>query len=343
MIEVDGSYGEGGGQILRTAVALSAIIGEDVRIKNIRRNRPQEGLKPQHLTSIETAAILCNADITGVFPGSTEIHFSPSEIIGVNEKISIGTAGSIPLLMQAIMPIAACAKENTKLVISGGTDVAWSPSIDYLRKITLKALKEMGYQANIELIERGYYPKGGGIAEIEIIPSKLKEFHYIPNDQNIKNGKNRICGISHCSRLPEHVAKRQAESAIQILEKNGKGADVDIVKDDFLSTGSGITLWTGHSGSVNIGKKGLPAEKVGEYAANDILDELFSGASVDVHLADQLIPYMGLTGGGSFTVKEVSKHCLTNIHITEQMLDVRFSVDYGKDKRKKGPVKIAVE
>jgi RNA 3'-terminal phosphate cyclase (ATP) len=339
MIEIDGSHGEGGGQILRTAIALSAIIGEDIHVANIRRNRPKEGLKPQHLISIETAAMLCDADVKGVFPGSTDIYFSPSEIRGIDDTISIGTAGSIPLLMQTIMPIASFAKEKTKLLISGGTDVAWSPSIDYIKEVTLKALKMMGYRADITLIERGYYPKGGGIAEIEIDPSKLRGFHTGPDDQ-IED--KIIHGISHCSRLPEHVAKRQAESAIKILEEIGKEADINVVSDDFRSTGSGITLWSGLSGSVSIGKRGFPAEKVGEYAAKEILDNLLSGTEVDTHLADQLIPYMGLAGEGSFTVREVSKHCLTNMHITEKILDVRFRVNYNNSS-KKGPAEITVE
>jgi RNA 3'-terminal phosphate cyclase (ATP) len=338
MIEIDGSYGEGGGQILRTAVALSAIIGEDIHVTNIRRNRPKEGLKPQHLTSIKTAAMLCDADIKGGFPGSTDIYFSPSEIKGVNGTISIGTAGSIPLLMQTIMPMAIFAKDRTKLRISGGTDVSWSPSIDYLREVTLKALRMMGYKADITLIERGYYPKGGGIAEIEITSSRLREFYHTSEN---KSENNIIHGVSHCSRLPEHVAKRQAESAMKILAEIGKEADIDITSDNFKSTGSGITLWSELAGSVSIGKKGFPAEKVGEYAAKEMLDELLSGAEVDVHLADQLIPYMGLAGEGSFTVREVSKHCLTNMHITEKMLDVRFSTNYSKEK--KGSVEITVE
>lgn len=338
MIEIDGSYGEGGGQILRTAVALSAITREDIHVTNIRRNRPKEGLKTQHLVSIGTAAMLCDADIKGVFPGSTDIYFSPSEIRGIYETISIGTAGSIPLLMQAIMPIASFAKEKTKLRISGGTDVMWSPSIDYLKEVTLKALKMMGYRADIALIERGYYPKGEGIAEIEIAPSKLRGFYTEPDNQI----EDKIHGISHCSKLPEHVAKRQAESVKKILGKIGKEAEINVVSDNFISKGSSITLWSGLAGSVSIGKRGLPAEKVGEYAAEEMLDELLSGAEVDVHLADQLIPYMGLAGEGSFTVREVSKHCLTNMHITEKMLDVRFSVNYNNT-TKKGPAEITVE
>jgi RNA 3'-terminal phosphate cyclase (ATP) len=320
MIEIDGSYGEGGGQILRTAVALSSIIREDVMIKNIRRNRPKEGLKPQHLKSIETASMICHADVKGLYPGSTEIHYSPLEIWGIDLNIIIGTAGSIPLLMQTIMPIAAFSLEKTKLRITGGTDIAWSPSIDYMRNVTLEALSKMGYKANIRLIERGYYPKGGGIVEIEIEPSILKGFDF-------KTGKSGISGISHCSNLPEHVAKQQADSAITVLEENEIKAHIDIENKNFFSTGSGITLWSDLIGSTSIGKRGFPAENVGSKAARVLLDELQSQGSVDIHLSDQLIPYMGLAGKGSFTTRELTQHCLTNIHVTGQILDVQFSIN----------------
>lgn len=324
MIEIDGSYGEGGGQILRTAVALSTIIKEDILIKNIRHNRPKKGLKPQHLKSIETVAMMCDANIKGLFPGSTQIYFSPSEIRGVETDIHIGTAGSIPLLMQSIMPIAAYSPERTKLRITGGTDVAWSPSIDYLKELTLKALSKMGYKANIRLIERGYYPKGKGVAKIEINPSKLKGYDF-------KAIKRNIQGISHCSNLPEHVAKRQADSAQKVLEEHRTSAHIDIETENYHSTGSGITLWSGLMGSVNTGKKGIPAEKVGSQAALMLLDELNSQAAVDIHLADQLIPYMGLAGSGSFTTRKLTPHCLTNIHVTEQLLDVHFVINENND------------
>ncbi|WP_406670683.1 RNA 3'-terminal phosphate cyclase [Methanolobus sp. ZRKC4] len=331
MIEIDGSYGEGGGQILRTAVALSAIIKEDIEINNIRHNRPKKGLKTQHLKSIEAVAMMCDADINGLFPGSTQIYFSPSEIRGVETHIQIGTAGSIPLLMQSIMPIAAYSPERTKLRITGGTDVAWSPSIDYLKELTLNALSKMGYKADIRLIERGYYPKGGGVAEIEIKPSTLKGFDF-------KTVKKEIHGVSHCSNLPEHVAKRQADSAQKVLEENGTDVHIDIETENYHSTGSGITLWSGLAGSVNTGKKGMPAEKVGSQAALILLDELKSRAAVDCHLADQLIPFMGLAGSGSFTTRELTPHCLTNIHVTEQLLDVHFVIN-----KSNGLIKISVE
>ncbi|WP_340819888.1 RNA 3'-terminal phosphate cyclase [Methanolobus sp. WCC4] len=341
MIEIDGSYGEGGGQILRTAVALSAIINEDVTIKDIRRNRPKEGLKPQHLKSIETAGLICNADIKGLFPGSTKIYFSPSEIEGFQKDIHIGTAGSIPLLMQTIMPIAAYSSGKTELRITGGTDVAWSPSVDYVKEVTLKALSEMGYKAGIETIGRGYYPKGGGTATIGIMPSVLKGHHF--KEHNVPP---QVSGVSHCSNLPEHVAKRQADSARSLLEENGIETDIKVETGKFLSTGSGITLWSDLTGSVSIGKRGLPAEKVGARAAQVLLEEILSPASVDIHLADQLIPYMGLAGKGSFTAREITQHCLTNIHVTEQMLDVKFSINKINDRsksKKEGVFEVVVE
>ncbi|MDG6244747.1 MAG: RNA 3'-terminal phosphate cyclase [Methanolobus sp.] len=320
MIEIDGSYGEGGGQILRTSIALSAIIKEEVHIRNIRSNRPHEGLKPQHVRSVETMALMCGADVRGLFAGSTEIYFSPSEIRGVDADIHIGTAGSISLLMQSIMPMAAYSSGRTKFSITGGTDVTWSPSIDYMKNVTLKALSKMGYKASIRLIERGYYPKGRGLAEIEIKPSRLK-------GSDLQKSKSATYGVSHSSNLPEHISQRQAFCAKRLLDKNGIEARIDTETKNLPSTGSGITLWSGLIGAASIGKKGLAAEKVGTQAAKMLLEDLLSGANVDIHLADQLIPYIGLAGRGSFMVRELTQHCLTNIHITEQLLDVRFSIN----------------
>lgn len=319
MIVIDGSYGEGGGQILRTAVSLSAVIGEKVAIKNIRKNRPNPGLKPQHLKSIETTALICEAEVEGLYPGSTEIVFSPLEIKGLDTIIDIGTAGSIPLLTQCIMPVAIASSASVRLSIRGGTDVAWSPSVDYLTNVTFKALSLMGYRARMETVARGYYPKGGGLVELTIEPVALTEYDFIREEEEIS-------GISHASNLPEHVSRRQAASAENVLKEKGFDSDILVENDQYFSTGSGITLWSGFFGSVSLGKKGLPAEKVGYRAAEEIAAGLLSGAAVDSHLADQLIPFMGLAGGGSFTTNELTGHLRTNIWVTEQLLDVDFEV-----------------
>lgn len=342
MIEIDGSYGEGGGQLVRTAVALSAVTGEEIKVTNIRKNRPNPGLKQQHLKALETAAKICSARVSGLFPGSSELVFAPVEIKGGKYNIDIGTAGSITLLLQCIMPALPFAKEKVELTIIGGTDVAWSPTIDYLQNVTLKALEQFGYAGSVTLKERGYYPRGGGKVSAVFEPCKLHGFHFqkieedkrakerLADKEGLKGGqsqKEMIMGISHSSNLPAHVPSRQAEAARSLLLEAGHASRIDIRSCEFLSTGSGITLWTGYYGESVLGKKGLPAEKVGRRAAEKIIAELRTGAAVDIHLADQLIPYMALAGNSSYTVQELTPHAATNIWVTEQFLDVKFKIE----------------
>lgn len=329
---LDGSSGEGGGQILRTAVALSAITGKNIEITDIRKDRPRPGLAAQHMKAIETVASICDAVVDGCYPGSTFLDFSPGKIKEGEYKVDIGTAGSIPLLLQCLMPVAMYAPGNVKVTITGGTDITWSPSFDYLKNVTLAAVSRMGYRCDIRLIRRGYYPRGGGCVEATIYPCKLKKtcFKKIECDM--------VEGISHSSGLPVHVAQRQATSAMKYLEKEGYTSRISSSSGNFPSTGSGLTIWCGTSGGIALGKPGLKAEKVGTNAAKAILPELNSGAGVDIHLADQLIHYMALAGGGSFTTREITLHTRTNIWVTEQFLDVKFKIE----KIKKGIFRVSV-
>ncbi|UZE92129.1 MAG: RNA 3'-terminal phosphate cyclase [Methanosarcinales archaeon] len=319
MLEIDGSHGEGGGQILRTSVALAALTGKSVKIKNIRASRSKPGLAPQHLEAVRCMSSLTDADVSGLTLGSTEITFAPKGIKGGDHEIDIGTAGSIPLLLECVMPAATRAEDVLSLHIRGGTDVRWAPSIDYIRYVFLPAIAKMGYSAEIEVVRRGYYPRGGGLVRAVIHPSGLKGVEFTLPEE-IKIG-----GISHSSRLPEHVALRQAASAKQILSDVGYDASISIETNNYESTGSGITLWCDNIGGCAIGERGKPAEEVGKEAAEFLLGELNSGASVDVHLADQLIPYMALAKGKSgITVRELTVHTKTNIWVVEQFLDVEF-------------------
>lgn len=320
MLEIDGSYGEGGGQLVRTAVALSAVTGKEIRIKNIRKNRENPGLKQQHLKALETAAQICDARVSGLSPGSTEISFVPVEIKGGKYNIDIGTAGSISLLLQCLMPALPFAKEKIELTVTGGTDVAWAPTVDYLQQVTLRAFERLGYSSNITLKEHGYYPKGGGKVLASFEPCKLHGFDFLKEEKDIK-------GISHASNLPAHVHERQAETAKMELQEAGYLADIESKSFNAFSTGSGITLWAGYKGGSSLGKKGLPAEKVGKQAAQEIIRELRTNAAIDIHLADHLIPYMALAGNSSFTVRELSLHTATNIWVTEQFLDVKFRIE----------------
>jgi len=338
LIRIDGSYGEGGGQIIRTAVALSAVTGTEVTISNIRSNRPKPGLKAQHMSAIRTAADMTCARISGLKSGSTELTFSPRDISGGHYNIDIGTAGSITLLLQCLMPVASAAQEPVSLDITGGTDVAWSPPIDYMAHVLLPVLASMGLKCNIRLQRRGYYPRGGGRVTAIIHPSALRALELDKEKEtDTKKEKEKekepctVSGISHSSNLPPHVMQRQADAATAALEKAGYSSSIDTWAANSPSTGSGITLWCGHAGGSALGKRGLPAEKVGKAAAGEIITELGSWAAVDVHLANQLIPYMGLAGVGSFTVREVSGHTRTNIWVVEQFLGVEFRIEEKKD------------
>jgi RNA 3'-terminal phosphate cyclase (ATP) len=324
MIEIDGSFGEGGGQIVRTAVALSAVTGDPVRITRIREGRSKPGLSPQHVTAILALAKVTNAETEGAKPRSQEITFRPGEVRGGRYEIDIGTAGSITLLMQCLLPALVCADSPTTLTVRGGTDVKWSPTIDYLSHVALPAFAEFGVQCQLSCERRGYYPRGGGVATLEAVPGNLKRADLLAFEP-----EPVVKGASHSSNLPEHVAKRQSEAAIEVLEASGFDAKIGCETNAFPSTGSGITLWSGRKGASALGERGLPAEKVGAFAAEDLVAELRSKAAVDRYLADQLVPYLALAGG-SYTAPEISKHASTNIWTATRFLDVEISAEEGE-------------
>jgi RNA 3'-terminal phosphate cyclase (ATP) len=319
MMEIDGSYGEGGGQIVRTAVALAAVTGTSIRVSKIRQGRPKPGLAPQHAQAILALAGICGAKTAGICPGSSEITFEPGRIKGGSYRVDIGTAGSITLLVQCLLPAMIRADGPITLKVTGGTDVRWSPTIDYFKSVFLPALREFGARVKVEGSRRGYYPRGGGSVVLNVIPGSLKPAHLKPQEVGI------VEGISHCSNLPEHVARRQAESATAALKDAGHKCEVAMEVLRETSTGSGITLWTGHKGGSALGERGIRAEDVGKAAAREILAELSSPAAVDLRLADQLIPYLALIGG-SYTVRQISKHASTNIWTARQFLNTKLEI-----------------
>jgi len=312
MIEIDGSYGEGGGQILRTSVALSAVTGNPVHIKKIRQVRPRPGLAPQHAEAILALAKICGGRTLGAASGSSEITFEPGEVLGGSYHVNIGTAGSVTLLMQCLLPAMLKANGSISLQVQGGTDVQWAPTVDYFKQVFLPALRCFGAEARLDIRQRGYYPKGQGSVHLQIEPSDLEPCHLKPQSSALR-------GISHSSNLPSHVAQRQADSALEILMQAGIEAEIGVESLSAPSTGSGISLWSGWKGASAIGERGLPAEKVGKRAAEELILELSSGKAVDMHLADQLIPYLALVGG-SYTTSRISRHTMTNIWTAKHFL-----------------------
>jgi len=332
MIEIDGSYGEGGGALLRVSTALSALTGNPIRIKNIRAGRPQPGLMPQHLNAILALQKLSEAGVDGLTMGSEEISFIPKVLQEGKFQVQVGTAGSITLILQAFMIPAGFAPEPVKICLTGGTDVRWAPPIDYLQNITLPILSSIGHQIDLKLLKRGYYPRGGGKLQADVTPlNNFKPFHI--HDLQV----DYIRGVSHCTKLPRHVAIRQALAAEKKIKLAGYDAQIKIdTAGDALGPGSSIVLWSefegksfhplGRVGGSSLGEPGKRAELVGQDAATDILRHLSIGAPLDRYMADQIIPYMAIHGSSSVKIAELTPHTLTNIYAAEKISGHQFQV-----------------
>ncbi len=335
MIEIDGSYGSGGGQIIRTALALSALTGKAFYVKNIRAKRKKPGLAAQHLTGVKAVAQLCNAKVKNADIGSTNLYFEPGKIETKHLKIDVGTAGSIPLVLQALMPALTKLEKSIEIEIKGGTDVKMAPSIDYVDNGLLKLLKKMDFNASLDIIRRGFYPKGGGIVKFKTEPMKmkLKKYDFIDGGKVLK-----IKGISIASHYLKkaRVAERQANESKKLLSQEKELSKLKLpikIKSSYAesySPGSILTLWieTEKSvlGSSALGERGKSSEKVAKEAAENLIKEYKTGAVVDIHASDQLLPYLALTKG-SLRTSYISEHAKTNAFVIEKFLPVKFEID----------------
>jgi len=353
MIEIDGSFGEAGGQILRTALSLSAITKKPCHIFNIRKNRPKPGLAAQHFIGIQALSQLCNAELEGDFLESKEIKFFPKEIKGENLNLKIETAGSITLVLQTLILPALFAPSPVKICFEGGaTDTFFSPTIDHFRHVLLKILEKMlapynsegissgGSKVEINIIKRGYYPEGGAKVEVKILP--LQNFV----SQNLDGQASKIKNIELTERgalknilivsgasdflKEKKVAERQIAGAREILGKLKLPTEEKIEYYQTQCPGSQICLIAEFEntliGTDNFGKLGKRAEDVGKEAALELLKEQKSNACLDKHLADQILPFMALSPKKSeVTVSEITEHCKTNIWVIEKFLEGRPS------------------
>ena len=320
MLEIDGSYGEGGGQILRMAVALSALTGKSIRVYNIRAGRPNPGLKNQHVTAINAVAKLCNAKVKGLYVGSKTIEFHPQKIKGGEYIFDVGTAGSVTLVMQACLLPALMAEEETYFKIKGGTDVKWAPPWDYFQNVFLKLLEKMGCYIEAYLNQRGYYPVGGGEVEAYVEPCEL---HAMDFNEEIE----KIRGIINIANLPSSIAERIEKAAMEELKKHGMTADMAIEETTAKSAGVGIVLWSEPKllGSDSLGERGKPAEEVGKEAARKLIEEIESDTDLDEKAVDQLLPYLAITGG-KFKARVISKHAETEMWLLKKFINVDFKI-----------------
>ncbi|KXH72288.1 MAG: RNA 3'-phosphate cyclase [Candidatus Thorarchaeota archaeon SMTZ-45] len=334
MIEIDGSYGEGGGQILRTAVSLSALTMRPVRVFNIRAGRPKPGLKNQHIAGIEITGKIVDAEIKGLQVGSTVVEFVPRQRRGGTISYDVGTAGSISLVLQAALPPAVLSSEPISFKLRGGTDVKWSPPIDYLNNVFVHTLEILGPKIQILQRKRGHFPRGGGNVICEVTPvDSIK-----PLEGTQFGNISSVGGISHCVRLPEHIAERQAASAGEIIIKHLE-VEPDIARESYsreedphLGPGSGIVIWAQSErgfrmGADELGERGKSAESVGVDAASQLVAEVSTGKAIDSHLCDMLIPYLAMAKGTSkIGVAMVTSHLTTNIWAVKKVLGTRIDV-----------------
>ena len=335
-IEIDGSILEGGGQILRVSVALSAVTVKPIRIYNIRAKRSPPGLRAQHMNAVSALAQLADAEVAGLGIGSKEIEFNPSSLEGGSFKVDVGTAGSTSLVLQALMPVMSFSRSKTFVEIKGGTNNPMAPVVEYLQEVLLPAVSKMGYKGWIELLRRGFYPRGQGLVRAVVEPIKALKPIILERLGEVEE----IKGLSYSSRLPAHIVERMARSAERVIT----GAGYKKVKIDLealqasqgrcaADPGCGIILFAKSKqgailGADSLGELGKPAEKVGKEAADELLRQLMAEAPVDRHLADQLIVYMSLADGRStIRTSELTLHALTCIHLSEKMVGAKFKVE----------------
>jgi RNA 3'-terminal phosphate cyclase (ATP) len=332
-IELDGSFGEGGGQILRTSLSLSLLTGKPFRLHNIRAGRKNPGLQPQHLMSVRAAATIGQANTLGASQGSSELTFEPGEVVAGSYRFDIRTAGATGLVLQTIMlPLALRGREPSEVVITGGTHVKASPCYHFLETTWASYLRLFGLHATLTLQRLGFYPRGGGEIQAHIQPAAHIQAASLvtPNPPF-----DRVMGFSAVAGLPEDIAKRQARRAQFRLKQAKLRADIR------------IESWQGGPGTAlallvpsrpvaslffAIGERGKPAERVADEAVDDLLAYVAGqGAPVDHHSADQILLPLALADGpSSYVTNCVTQHLLTNIAVVRRFVDREILCD-GED------------
>ncbi len=317
VIEIDGSFGEGGGQVIRTAMTLSAITQKEVKIMNIRAGRPNPGLQAQHLMACKAVRNICRGTLNGAEIGSSELDFKPGPIVGGKYEFDIGTAGSVTLVAQTILPILLTKSTKTSEIrIIGGTHVMKSPGYDYFERVFIPAIEKFGAKIKSNMVKPGYYPKGGGIIDLEITPSEL-----IGNE--VWNSDEIIAAIIRISGLDTSIAIREKKIFVQ-----NEISEIYIRENEALSIGNSVTAYKANKGAYVLGEKGKRAETVAQEALDQIINEK---EEVDLHLADQLLIYAALAKGNSkYKTSKITEHSKTNIYTIGKFIERKIEVSENK-------------
>lgn len=341
-LAIDGSHGEGGGQILRSAVTLSVLTGRALRIDNIRAGRPKPGLAAQHVTSVRAGAAICGGRLRGDEIGSRWLEFAPggpavpgSYAFDVAAAREGGSAGAASLVMQTVFLPLALSDGRSRVAVRGGTHMAWSPPFDYLRDVWLPALAELGLRARLELAASGWFPVGKGeIVAVIDGTGPLDQARLRPACWTERGALRRVAGRALAANLPEHIAERMAATAAALLAGLGVPIEIQPCRLRAACPGAGIFLCAEHDGTRcgfgALGERGKPAETVAEEAAQALMDHERSSGAIDRHLADQiLLPLAFAAGPSRFTVPRVTRHLETNAWVIERFGLARIDIESG--------------
>ncbi len=323
-LKINGGHGEGGGQIVRSAITLSCITNQPIHLENIRNNRKDKGLKPQHLTAIKILQKITNAVVIGAEIGSTELKFIPGEVESLELIEDIKTAGSISLILQVLIPAVSISQKKLSLIIKGGTDVLWSPSMDYTRYVLKEAYSRMGIEFSIEIIKRGYYPKGGGEIKLQVYPSKIKSINISKRQtDNLK----LICTFSKISlkTIKEKVNEIKEKICKEKICKEKINLEIEIKEEEAIDSGASLLIYGIDNNSI-IGVDSLFNKKTQNFDLdfNKIINNL---VGLDEKLADMIIVPASLAQGKTiFRVKEITKHLETNLFVTSKITGCKYGI-----------------
>jgi RNA 3'-terminal phosphate cyclase (ATP) len=325
-LKINGGHGEGGGQIIRSAIALSCITKQPIHLENIRKNRKISGLRPQHLTAITILQKVANAKVIGAEIGSTELKFIPGDIENLDLIEDVGTAGSIPLILQVLIPVVAFSQKKLNLKIKGGTDVLWSPTIDYTQYVLRETYSRMGINFSLELCKRGYYPKGGGEINLKVNSSNIKPIIF---SKRKTNNVKLICTFSKLSN--EEIEKKVNDIAKKLTNANFI-VDIEMKSEEALDSGASLLIYSIDEDSI-IGNDALYNKKTQEFDLD--VGNFIESYSIDDNLADMIIVPASLGNGKTiFQVKEITKHLETNLFVTSKITGCKYGIgktSYGFD------------
>jgi RNA 3'-terminal phosphate cyclase (ATP) len=324
VIELDGSSGEGGGQILRTALTLAMVTGEAFRIHSIRARRAKPGLMRQHLVAVQAASKICGARVDGAAVGSQALEFIPGPVKGGEYRFAIGTAGSCTLVLQTVLPALLLADRPSTLQLSGGTHNPMAPPVQFLQRAFLPRLAEIGAGIEVRLERFGFYPAGGGEVTASVNPcARLRAREWMA-----RGTRTGCYAESFIAGIPGRVAQRELECVGKAMNWGAEQLLTRILPSD-QGPGNALLLTFEHEHVTEVftafGEKSVSAENVARQAVQRARQYIASRAAVSEHLADQLMLPLALAGGGGFTVDEVSMHARTNAQVIETFLPVRFS------------------